>query len=698
MRIAPLATLVAALIAFPMAADVPPAVSTDAIDPQHDEITVTAKRDTTPLGEAPSVGKTNTPLRDIPQSIQIVPAVVMQQQGAQQLNEAIHNVSGVTQSSSSNYGFFNNYLVRGLQQTFLRDGLADGATVNGYARTLTGVERIEVLKGPGSALYGSTAPGGTINLVLSAPTSQPFFGASQSFGTFGTSSASVDLSGPMGTPLALYRLNAAYNTTDGDRGLARRTTELMPRFLFMVSATDLLSLDLSYMKANVVADTLGIPFRGTRIADVSRDNRYYTPFGDTEQSIVRAAARNEWLVSPAVSVRANASLIRRDLDLLRNAGGSVAATGLSMTDRKLRHQTDRGDDALMQVEPVLTLATGSIQQTILGGVEWQHHDVDAFRATANLPSIANIFAPVVTETSLDALRFAPNFDRTLTQSESAVYLQDQLSLGDHWKVRVGGRWDRFTTRDIDAVTKVDATRDDTPLSGQFGVVYQPTQSLSLYAGASRGHFAILSTETANSARQPESATQYEGGVKATLFGNRLAANVAAFRVDRENFLVTINGEPQPVGAQRTDGVEVDLDLSLSQQLHLVANYANQNAILLRVPVNAGAKPVDGKRATGVPPRSASLWSVYTFGPGRLSGLSVGAGASYRDALFFDQLNTQTIPSYVLADALIAYRYRAAELQLNLRNLGDRAYFRNGVNGGALPGEGRTLLVTARFAR
>jgi iron complex outermembrane receptor protein len=158
-----------------------------------------------------------------------------------------------------------------------------------------------------------------------------------------------------------------------------------------------------------------------------------------------------------------------------------------------------------------------------------------------------------------------------------LYVQDQVELTPRLKARAGLRLDRFETDDYDRVTGVTTRREDSPMSGQAGLVYQPVNALSLFAGVARGRFAIFSTETAISARAPEGSTQYELGAKSALLGGRLALTLAAFRVQRENFLVTINGEPQPVGEQKTDGFELDVMGRPVNRLQLAATVALQYA-------------------------------------------------------------------------------------------------------------------------
>jgi iron complex outermembrane receptor protein len=638
-----------------------------------------------------SATKTSTPLRDLPASIQIVPALVLKDQGASTLDQTIRNVSGLTQSSSSNYGFFNNYTVRGLRQRFMRDGVPDGPTTNGYARTLTDVDRVEVLKGPGSAIYGSAEPGGSINLVSKATYSKPVLNLMQSGGSFNTLRTSIDGGGPLGDQIRT-RVSAAYNRKDGYRNIENRSIEILPAMTYTPSRDHTLTFNFDYRKIEQDADTYGIPFQGDNvIGDVPLETDYHTPFSNTSQTVVRGTIAHNWQVSDGVKIHTAAMLMKRDLYLLRNAGGTVTTKSDTMSARRLRQQTDDATDMIAQVEPVFSVITGPIAHTILTGLEYTRTKVFAFRNTAGLPSITNIHNPVVRETSIDSLKFVTDFDRDITVSTVGAYAQDQVTFSDQFKARVGVRYDLFDVKDIHKTDTLGDARSDGRVSAQAGLVFQPITELSIYTGVAKGALSTVTTEGARIS-EPESSMQYELGTKASLLEGLLQLNVAAFYVIREKFNVTIGVEQLPVGAQRTQGLELDLSGQPTREWGITANYAYYDAKITNNPADTGAI---GKRPVGVPGSSASVWTAYTIGSGTLEGLGFGAGITYRGDMFFDAHNTRTIPSFFTGDATIFYRMQLLEAQVNVTNVTDKQYFRNGVNAGLLPGDRRSVQASVR---
>ncbi len=660
------------------------------------EVVVTAS-----TKNASTATKTSTPIRDIPASIAVIPQSVIREQGSSaNMDSSIKNVSGVTQSSSSNYGFFNNYLIRGLNMNFLRDGAPDGSTVNGYARSLVDVEQVEVLKGPGSALYGSGSPGGSVNLVSKVPQSSPRYEFSQSAGSFDTYQTTADLTGPIGGDNLLYRFNGNYFTTDGFRGLNKEMTEVLPTILWKVDQDHDLTIDFDYRDIELVSDTNGIPFRGTSLTqsnallNVSRDKKYYTPFSNTDQQVLRFALTDEYRASDHLLLRNNFVVLDRDLYLLRNGGGTITANSSTMTGRSLREQTDQVTDYLYQIEPVFDFETGSFAHKLLTGFELQYHDMSAVRSIAALPNITNVFDPVIPETSKSALNFVPNFDRDIQALYLSLYAQDQVELTEQLKIRLGGRVDRFDTDVQSHLNNVEEDRQDDALSGQAGLVYQPIHETSFYIGVSSSKQAILTTESTAPLNQPESAVQYEIGNKTSFFEDKWNVNLALFDVTRQDFLVTIGTESVPVGEQKTQGIDVDIDGELAQGWKFYANYSYQDAELVNVPGVAPA--VNGNRPTGIPAHSAGFWTTYELQNGPLKGFGFGGGLTYKGNIFINQNNTSSVPRYTVGDLVFFYRTDRWEAQLNVTNVTDVTYYRNGVNSGALPGDPFSMLATLRF--
>ena len=648
---------------------------------------------------ASTATKTNTPIRDIPATVVVVPQSVIQAQAASaSVDNSIRNVSGVTQSSSSNYGFFNNYLIRGLNMNFLRDGVPDGSTVNGYARSLADVERVEILKGPGSALYGSGSPGGSVNLVTKAPEDSPAYMFEQTFGSFDTYQTTLDATGPLGNSGHLYRFVGDYYTTDGFRGLDKEMSEVMPTLRFQFD-NHTLTLDLDCRKIDLIADTNGIPFRGASLTadntllNVSRENRYYTPFGGIDQEVFRYAVSDEAELNENLLLRNNFVVLDRDLDLLRNGGGTVAAGSSTMTGRSLRQQSDHVTDYVYQIEPVLDFETGSLAHKLLTGFEFQYHDLSAARGTATLPNITDVFNPVIPETSKSNLNFVPNFDRDMEAVYLALYAQDQIELTEQWKLRLGGRVDRFDTDVRSRLNSVEEDRQDNVFSGQAGLVYQPVHETSFYVGVSSSKQAILSTESTAPLNQPEGALQYEAGNKTSLWDDKLNINVAWFDVTRTDFLVTIGTESIPIGEQKSQGVDLDINAEPVKGWNLYANYSYQDAKLVNVP---GVTPaVNGNSPTGIPLHSAALWTTYELQEGPLKGFGLGGGLTYKGKVYINQNNTSQVPDYLIGDLVFFYHKDPWEAQINITNVGDATYFRNGVNSGALPGDPLAVQGTVR---
>lgn len=656
-----------------------------------DEIVVTGQRGYR-ASRAATATKTDTPIKDIPASIQVIPKKLMEDQGAKDLSDVVKSIGGATQSGSSNYGFFNNFLIRGLNGTFLRDGVPDGLTVNGYARSLTDVEQVEVLRGPGSALYGSGAPGGTLNLVSKQPTSRPSFGLSQTLGSFGEHKTEGFASGPLAGDRLAFRVDAAYDNTDGFRGLGQKTVEILPNLRWRPADGHTVTLDFDYRDIDKAADPYGTPFQGTVLLPVSRENRYYTPFGDTSQQVYRYAAGYAYKPGDLFELRVNAVFLDRQLQLLRNAGGAVAAGGITMTGRQLRGQNDRATEFVVQVEPVWKVKTGSSEHTVLAGVEYRYDRADAFRQTANLPNIANVFAPVVPETSLNGLAWTLNFDRRVTSPQYGVYAQDQIALTEQWKARFGGRFDRIGLSDLAKRTGFVNSRADDRYSWQGGLVYQPASFVSIYGGAARSHQSNFSTES-SSLGPPERATQYELGAKTDAFDGALTADLAAYEVTRNDFLVTVNAVPIPVGKQRTRGAELTLTARPARGWNTAINAAVMQGRLIDLP----SSPADqGHRPTGIPDYTAGVWTAYEIPDGRLKGLGAGVGVTARGSSFQDTANTKPIPGYAVGDLGIFYRLDRWEARLNALNVTDATYYAYSSNNGAFPGAPRTFRGTVSW--
>lgn len=239
------------------------------------------------------------------------------------------------------------------------------------------------------------------------------------------------------------------------------------------------------------------------------------------------------------------------------------------------------------------------------------------------------------------------------------------------------------------------------MSYQVGLVYQPSREVSLYGGISKNYLAALSTEgipagtlaNPNPLDPPESALQYELGAKTEFFDGKLAFNLAFFDITRENFIITINDVRQPIGAQKTRGMELDFNAKPIDGWNIYGGLSLYDARLTNLP---NTRIFEGNRPVGVPNAAASLGTSYEIQSGDFKGLGFGGGLTYRDNIFTTNDNRRSLPAYTTLDLVLFYRQKSFEAQLNFYNVTNTEYFRNGSNGGGLPATPFTVAATIGF--
>ncbi|WP_243042206.1 TonB-dependent receptor [Dyella sedimenti] len=664
-------------------------------------------------GQVADLGKTGTALGDLPASVQVIPRALMAEQGASMLRDVIGNASGINAGGQDAKGYFDHFLIRGLNAQIYSDGFSDGDQLSGLSHSLNGVERVEILEGPGSALFGSGAPGGTINIVHYAPVSTFHAGASLQAGSFGSVTGSGYATGPTGVAGLDYRVDATLSHADGFRDLGSRDKEIRPalRWRWGDHVTD---FALDARNIHETPDSYGIIyFDGTPLRDVSRDAKYSSPFTTAHSDVVRPTLADAWTVSDLLTVNNRLSYLHRTLDAVVN--GDSSSTKVSdgeVVNRQLRRQDDRDNSLDYQLEPVWHFATGSVRHTLLTGFEYQRQTLSTQRATADLPAIPDAFAPVPPETSLAGVNFLCDAkhscdDDRLAATYYGLYATDQADVTDALKLRAGVRqdwWDtsltpritvpgRFGTDGRPLLGGVKDTRDDAPLSWNVGALYKLFAWMLPYVGVSSSHLANFNSEnTQNGVGAPESARQYEAGIKFAWLDGRIVLDTAAFDVKRDHVAAatTIDGvEAVVFDSQKTRGTEASLDAALTGQWHLLANLTHQDAVITDNPQGIASV---GHRPQGAPGFLGNLWTTYRFAIAGLPGFRVGGGVNYQGHSYSDLTNANGIPSAVVLNALLGYQAASWGVDLNLRNLANRRYFVAANGAGAFVGEARSAFV------
>jgi iron complex outermembrane recepter protein len=507
---------------------------------------------TAPLQQVPALGKTGTAIADLPQSVVIVPRAQVVEQGGVALRDAIRDVSGVNEGGSSSYGFFDRFTIRGMDARIYSDGFPDGDQFNGFPHSINGVDHIEVLKGPGSALFGSGPPGGSINIVHFVPSPVPGYGLSAQVGSFGSWASSIYATGPTTVPGLNYRIDGLLAHSDGFRDLKSANYEVRP-VLQWTKDNHVLTFALDFREIERTPDSYGITyFNAPPLSVVPNTTKYSTPFSYGNQDFQRATFSDAWWVGDYLTVNNRFSLLHRDVFILRNSGGTVS--GIMLTKRQLREQTDNDADFTYQFEPIWKFHTGSVGHTLLTGaqVEWQ--SIDDNRATTDLPNISNIFAPVIPETSTAGLAFLRDATHSgMVDDLRALYLSayaiDQIDVTDQWKVRLDARqehWFESLTPQVFVPGRFDPngnlfepgvteTRIDQPFSWSIGTLYKIVPGVAPFAGVSKSYLTNFNSEaTQNGIVAPESGLEYEGGVKFSTPDGRFVLTTAAFKIFRNN--------------------------------------------------------------------------------------------------------------------------------------------------------------------
>lgn len=713
-------------------AQAPARAETSGTGTEVSQVVVTAPR-TTDLEQVVGVDKTGTPIKNQPRSVQVVPEVLLHEQGGIHLVDALRDVSGATQGGQFAFGFFDRVIVRGLNVTYLNDGLPDGTSdLTGIVHSLTGVERVEVLKGPGSAMYGDSEEGGTINLVHYKPSDLLGAGISEQYGSFNTSTTDAYLTGPTGLAHVDYRIDAEYQTSDGFRGQASKNEEVHTAFSYRPEHHDV-ELRLEYQHLEATPDAIGIPFsppKGTGLPlDVSVNDRYYTPYAEADQDIRRIFLSDAWTVSDFLTVNLRGAYTDRDVDLTRNAGGSVAANasgGYALTRRQLREQHDHIGDLNLQAEPTWRFSTGPLEHVLITGGEVRSINGTTWRETADLPNVADIYAPVVADPALSSLVFKCDSghscdDADLRARFFGLYAIDQIDVTQKLKVRLSVRQDWFDTHGVARsllpvnpgqeqpcsppsanacpwVPGQPVRRYDAPASYDVGAVYFLTPELSLFGGYSDAFYPIFNTEEPETiGQEPERGIQTEVGVRGQK-GGWLTASTSFYQASRDN-VFTLLTEPNPSGSGNIDvaqnfsyqvqGWETDVNLRPTRSWNVLFNTAVQDGKITRYPQT----PADiGHAPPSVPSFLANFFTTYDWSlPGDAGTLQGSFGLRYRDHEYADAGLTRLLPGEPLLDLGLSWMSGRYTVSAGVQNLLDQRNFLygDGTGGGALPGAGRT---------
>ncbi|MCU0533543.1 MAG: TonB-dependent siderophore receptor [Hydrococcus sp. Prado102] len=642
-----------------------------------------------------SVGtRTDTPLRDIPQSIQVIPQQVLEDQNITNFQDALRNVAGVTPTVD-----FGDPIVRGFNTTVLRDGLSE-ASAFGYGTDFqSNIEQIEILRGPASVLYGSGEPGGVINLTEKQPLSEPFYKVGATIGNYDSYRGTLDFTGPLNRERTiLYRLNTSYENSGSFIDFVdREEFAIFPVLSFQLGDNSRLTFDGGYRRASNPSDLVtfyGLPLEGTLLpnplgeiprsrflgepdfdeADQTNWNiGYLLEFEFSEDWSIRNRFRYNYASIDSRAISFDSGLLEEDNRTFNRVATSNQVTAETYTLRT---------DLLGQFQ------TGIIEHDILFGLELRRATDDGINRNGTEIFPIDVFDPQYGNFRTDTEITTSSFT---TGDNIGIYAQDLLSIGEKVKLLLGGRFDIVFSRTEDRLfPEFSVTQDTiTNFAPRVGIVYQPIEPVSLYASWSRSFDPEFGTDREGNPFVPIEGEQFEVGVKTEFLNGRLAATLSAYQITRQNDLQPDPVDPNfsiQIGEQRSRGIDFDLRGEPLPGLRLIANYSYIDAV-----ITEDTTGVEGNQVRNVPRHSGSIWAVYEIQEGNLQGLGLGAGVFVVGDRQGNSGNTFKLPSYALTNALLYYRRDNWRVQLNFENLFDTDYFINSyTDNSAIPGRPFTV--------
>ena len=645
---------------------------------------------------------TSMPMLDIPQVVNTVSDKVLENQHATSLDEALYNVANVVQTNT----------LGGTQDAFTRRGFGanrDGSIMTNGLRTVlprsfnAATERVEVLKGPASTLYGILDPGGLINVVTKRP-EQTFGGSlSASSSSFGGGSGQFDVTGPItGTHLA-YRLIGEYQNEDYWRNFGKNKSSFIAPSLTWFGDQATITASYSHRDYSVPFD------RGTifdldtgHAVNVDRKTRFDEKYNITDGYSDIAQLNAEYRLNDNWTARVDYSYSQDHYNdnQARVMSYDSATGGLTRRVDGTHGSTQKMHASRADLQGNIVI--GGFYNEVLTGIAYENYDLlrTGMLRCSNKKDF-NIYNPQYGSAEKCDTVVAKDSDQQIKQESYAAYVQDALYLNDSWIAVAGMRYQYYTQ----FAGKGRPFNENTDSSDQkwtpkLGLVYKLTPSVSLFGNVAQSFMPQSSIASYIGDLPPEESTSYELGAKFDLFDG-VTANLALFDIHKNNVLYNdiVAGETvaKTAGKVRSRGIEADIAGSLTDNLSIIASYGYTDAKVLDDPDYAG------KALPNVPKHTGSLFMAYDIH--NIYGgntLTIGGGGRAMSKRSATNGADYSLPGYAVADVFAAYKMKLEHpvtLQVNVKNLFDKTYYTSSIttnNLGNQIGEPREVQFTVKM--
>lgn len=656
------------------------------------------------------------PLESLPQQVQVISADLLTDLGVIELQNALDLAGGVARQNTFG-GLWDSFAIRGfagdenVPSGYLINGFSGGRGFSGR-RDSSNIENIEVLKGPGSALYGRGEPGGTINLVTKKPQFETEGYIKASAGRFSTYRLEGDYTTALSEQLA-FRINGGFDDADSYRHTVEsQKLSITPSILYLPSDRTALSYEMEYLDQEAPFDRGIIAVDGD--PEVMPISNFYGEPGDGpiqikatgHQFLAQHELNSDWSVLAGLGYRQSSFEGCATQAELAGSRQLFYVDGQTLSRQRTCRDYD-ADDLSGRIELSGNFETGSLKHHLLIGLDAYDYELE---------SIQNRFrpAPGSLELTIDAYNpvygqplptdLSPLNDQLDEQSAVGVYFQDQIDISPRWQLLLGMRYDDFEQDFTNRLRETAISQSDTQLSPRAGLVFEASENLTLYASYSEGFRPNSGTNFAGSAFEPESSESYEAGVKWRTMDGNLTGTVALFKAKKSNILTadpTNIGFSEALGAADSEGVELDLSGQLTDTLSIWFAYAYVDAKTSNEVINAdwGVSIPAGSRLINIPEHSGSLTlnQQLTLG-GRPA--AIGAGINYVG----DRLGETITPSYELPSYTLVRLFGSYEMTdrvkftVNVDNVLDEDHYQSSYHRlWTMPGPPITYKVGVQYS-
>lgn len=641
----------------------------------------------------PAVNKSTIPLSETPQSITVVPRALLDSQQAQTLGDALYNVPGVVSQMLGRRGW-DDLIIRGqiASDSLFLDGLRTGSS-NRIAQELFGVERVEVVKGPASLLYGQVLPGGLVNMVSKRPGAEPFANADVTVGNFGLRQGTFDLNRPLSeNGKAAFRVaGLVMNSDDATDHVYYRNRYIAPSLSLDLGPRTDFTILTSYQEREYLRQQ-GLPVVGS--VQYSPNGRLplnrftgepgQDPYKGYQTRVGYALTHrfdSGWTLNQNVR-RQDGTLDGQLVAITRqDASGTLTR---SATDQRFENVTTSLDTNIQRV-----FQTGFGKHEITLGSDYIHSSEDTKSKRCTVDTL-NVYNPVYG--SAITCPTAYNTNSLTTIRSFGIYARDQIQI-DRWRIVAGLRRDHASTY---SDNNLDGSYQNNPANattGSAAVMYEILPGVRPYVSYATSFSPNTGVDAQGQVFDPETGRQLEAGVKVDLDGGATAITIAAFDLRRRNVLQSDGANNNiAVGEQRTRGAELGFASDLRNGLSLFGGYAYTASEIVDAGPSRTSLLTVGTPLNNVPRHSFTVSSRYRF-KNELRGWDVMAGIRGEGKKF---AYSYDIPGYIVGDIGVGYtaaRWRAA---LNLKNILDQRYYVGGVAAAVAVGNSRTVMLTMGY--